>query len=202
MNLDLNRKLPSDFYLDDVVTVAKALLGKIFVKKAGDNFLAGRIVELEAYNGSKDAASHSFNGITKRNEVMFNAGGCLYVYFTYGMHFCCNVVAGAKGLGVAVLLRGIEPINGIETMGINRFGKKNIDKKELMNLTNGPGKICSAYLIDKKDNGTDLTGNKIFILDAPKIKESEIIITGRIGIKKAVENPWRFYIESKYVSKR
>ena len=94
MKLNLNSKLPSAFYQDNVNAVAVNLLGKIFVKKEGNKILAGRIVETEAYDGVDDEASHSFNGMTNRNRVMFLAGGHLYVYFTYGVHFCCNVVTG------------------------------------------------------------------------------------------------------------
>lgn len=188
-------KLPQKFYTRDVHTVALELLGKIFVRHINKKILVGRIVEVEAYDGSIDEAAHTFRGKTKRNEVMFRAGGLLYVYFTYGMHFCCNVVAGKENEGKAILIRGIEPIEGVEEMTQNRFGKKEMTKRELINLTNGPAKICEAFQIERSENGTDLTGDKIFICDAPKLSRNQIETSTRIGIKKSVDLPWRYYIK-------
>jgi len=196
-------KLPKKFYTRPVLTVAKELLGKIFVKKDKNLLLAGRIVEVEAYDGSVDEAAHTYIGKTKRNEVMFNEGGYLYVYFTYGNHFCCNVVTGKKDEGSAVLIRAVEPLSGIKTMKVNRFGKNSLTEKEKINLTSGPGKICKAFNITREHYGIDLTGNKIYILNRPKIKEDLIAVSGRIGIKKSVELLWRFYIkDNPYVSRR
>jgi DNA-3-methyladenine glycosylase len=121
------RKLPRDFYTRDVLRVARELPGKVFVKKRVDTILAGKIVEVEAYSGAADEAAHSFGGVTARNQVMFREGGILYVYFTYGMHYCCNVVTGREGEGNAVLLRAMEPLEGIETMMRNRFGESKKD---------------------------------------------------------------------------
>ncbi len=197
------KKLTPKFYIRDVHTVAKELLGKIFVRKIGDKILAGKIVEVEAYDGKIDQAAHSYNGKTKRNEVMFNGGGYLYVYFTYGMHFCCNAVTGKPGDRTAILLRGLEPVEGIELMAENRFGKKNISEKEKINLANGPGKICAALKIKREDNGTPLFGDDIFILNAHTIPEEQIKTSTRIGIKKSVDLPWRYYIkDNPYVSKK
>lgn len=198
-----HKKLTKKFYTRDVHSVAKELLGKIFVRKIGDKILAGKIVEVEAYDGKIDEAAHSFNGKTKRNEVMFNGGGNLYVYFTYGMHFCCNTVTGEPGERTAILLRGLEPVEGIELMAENRYGKKNISVKEKINLTNGPGKICAALKIKREDNGTPLDGDDIFILNAPIIPKEQIKTSTRIGIKKSVDLPWRYYIkDNSYVSKK
>ncbi|OGU55195.1 MAG: 3-methyladenine DNA glycosylase [Ignavibacteria bacterium RBG_13_36_8] len=197
------KKLPKNFYIRDVLTVAKELIGKVLVYQNGNKKLSGKIVEVEAYRGSVDQASHSFNGKTKRNEVMFEEGGLLYIYFTYGVHFCCNVVTGKCGQGDAVLLRAVEPVSGIEEMAINRFNKKKIDEKELINLANGPGKICRAFNFNRSHNGTDLTGNQIYILDKEKIKNHSIVASTRIGIKKSVDLPWRFYIkDNPFVSKK
>ena len=102
--------LTRNFYLRPVITVAKDLLGKVLIKKEGKKILAARIVEVEAYDGSIDEAAHTFKGKTVRNEVMFNEGGYLYVYFTYGVHFCCNVVTGKQNHGTAVLIRAVEPL--------------------------------------------------------------------------------------------
>ena len=196
------KKLPRKFYTRDVHIVAKELLGKFLIRKIGRKHLIGKIVEVEAYDGSVDEAAHTYGGKTKRNEVMFNEGGFLYVYFTYGMHFCSNVVAGKLNEGKAVLLRAVEPVNGIELMAINRFGKKDISAVELKNLTNGPAKICRAFSIARSKNGTDLTGKEIFILDSPKLSRNKIAASTRIGIKKSVDLPWRYYIKNNFFLSR
>ena len=190
------KKLPRKFYTRDVHTVAKELLGKFLVRKTGRKYLTGRIVEVEAYDGSIDKAAHTYGGKTKRNEVMFKEGGFLYVYFTYGMHFCSNVVAGKLNEGKAILLRAVEPVNCSDKMAVNRFGRKNISAVELKNLTNGPAKICRAFGIARNENGADLTGNEIFILDSPKLSGNKIAASTRIGIKKSVDLPWRYYIKN------
>ncbi|KAF0142743.1 MAG: DNA-3-methyladenine glycosylase [Stygiobacter sp.] len=196
-------KLPIEFYNREVKSVAKSLLGKIFLRKIGNLVLSGRIVEVEAYNGKGDEASHSFNGITKRNEIMFGKAGHLYVYFTYGMHFCANVVTGNEGFGAAVLIRAIEPIDGISTLTKNRFFKENISHKELINLCNGPAKICQAFGITREQNGINLSGDEIYFLDAPEIPTSKIVSTPRIGIKKSIDLLWRYYIkDNPFVSKK
>lgn len=196
-------KLNPAFYQRNVLVVAKEILGKVFVKKEDNKILSGKIVEVEAYEGKTDQASHSFNGKTKRNEVMFEPGGLLYVYFTYGVHFCANIVTGKKDEGNAVLLRGIEPLTGIEIMAERRFGKTGLSDGEIVNLTNGPGKICQAFAIDREENGESLTNGKIYILNRPLISKSKIVETTRIGIKKSAELPWRFYIkDNKCVSRK
>jgi len=201
--LILSPKLKKEFYTRPVVTVAKELLGKIFVKKTGAAVLAGIIVEVEAYDGSVDEAAHTFRGKTKRNEIMFDRGGFLYVYFTYGAHFCSNVVTGNEGEGNAVLIRALEPLQGIDEMIKNRFGRDLKNEKEKLNLTSGPGKVCSAMSITKEHYGTDLTGDEIFILNRPALSKKDIISAGRIGITKSTELPWRFYIrDNPYVSKK
>lgn len=200
---DISGKLKSQFFLAPVLSVAKNLLGKTFVRVTDDQILSGKIVEVEAYDGSIDEASHSFSGKTKRNEVMFGEGGLLYVYFTYGMHFCCNVVTGNAGDGCAVLIRGIEPIIGIDKMAFNRYDRETINGKERINLTNGPAKITQAFSIKREDNGKNLTGNEIYILNAGPIPPKKISISKRIGIKKSVDLPWRFYInDNPFVSKK
>jgi DNA-3-methyladenine glycosylase len=196
-------KLPRKFYLQSVLTVAKKLLGKILVKNMDGKLYTGKIVEVEAYDGLIDEASHAFIGKTKRNEVMFNEGGLLYVYFTYGMYFCFNVVTGKKNEGKAVLIRALEPLEGITQMALNRFGKDFLSKKELLNLTSGPGKICKAFDISRKENGIDLLGNEIYILNVKNIPDKNIVVSKRIGIKKSSELPWRFYIgNNPFVSKK
>jgi len=188
----LYKKLPRSFYLRPTLIVAKDLLGKYFVRKLGKQTLVGKIVEVEAYLGEKDPASHTYRGKTKRNEVMFKKGGHLYVYFTYGMHFCANVVTEQEGIGHAVLLRAIEPIKGIDLMRKNRGLAT--DKPE-KNLTNGPAKLCEAYGIAREENGTDLLGDKIFITTGESITKGSIAASQRIGIRKAIDKKWRFYIK-------
>ena len=203
MTLNKPIKLKREFYTRNLLFVARELLGKILVKKSGSNILSGKIVEVEAYHGDYDQASHAFRGKTKRNEVMFNEGGCLYVYFTYGAHFCANIVVGKKGKGIAVLIRAIEPVEGIDVMIKNRFGREIIQDKEKYSLTNGPGKLCQALGINRTHNGTDLTGNEIFILDQPKLKGKEIGVGKRIGITRSVDLQWRFFIkDNSFVSRK
>lgn len=194
--------LPRKFYIRPVLTVARDLLGKMLIKKDGNQVLAARIVEVEAYNGNNDEASHSFNGKTKRNEVMFNEGGYFYVYFTYGAHFCCNVVTGKKDNGAAVLIRAVEPLLGIDKMIENRFGRELKSEKEIYNLTSGPGKVCKAFGFNKDHSGLDLTSGTVFIVDQPKIKKDRIGVSNRIGIAKSVNLPWRFFeIGNPYLSR-
>lgn len=201
--IKLNKKLKREFYTRDVLAVAKELLGTILVKKEDEKILAGKIVEVEAYEGTTDEAAHTYGGKTKRNEVMFGEGGYLYVYFTYGNHFCVNVVSGVEGKGSGVLIRGIEPVEGIETMALNRFGKTELTQKEIYNLTSGPGKICKAFNIHKQHYGINLLSDYIFIVEGEKIKYDDIVVTKRVGITRSVDLPWRFYLKNnRYVSRK
>jgi DNA-3-methyladenine glycosylase len=190
-------KLKRTFYTRDTVTVAKELLGKYIFKKSGKGFLCGRIVETEAYLGDEDPACHAFRKITKRNEPMFEEGGIAYVYFIYGNYYCFNVVTEKQGIGSAVLIRGVEPISGIQAMRKYR----GVIHKDC-DLTNGPSKFCLAFNIDKKDNRVDLTEERIFI-SKPKKKESIIIsVAKRIGIREGAELPYRYFIkDNPYVTK-
>ena len=193
------KKLPRSFYTRSALRVAKDLLGKILVRKIGRATFAGRIVEVEAYGGSTDPASHAYRGKTKRNEVMFGQGGHLYVYFTYGMHFCANVVTGNNDEGEAVLIRAIEPLTGIARMKKNR-GLAEV--RHLYRLTNGPAKLCEALGIKREDNGTDLRGNKIFLIEG-EVSRSAIGTSSRIGITRAKEKKWRFFLKGNgWVSRR
>jgi DNA-3-methyladenine glycosylase len=197
--LDHPAKLKREFYTRPLITVAKELLGKILVlspTQLSKKFLAGKIVEVEAYDGAIDKAAHTFIGKTKRNEIMFRQGGYFYVYFTYGVHFCSNVVTGQEGQGTAVLIRALEPVFGIEEMSRNRFGRDLKNEKEKLNLTNGPGKICQAFKINRDLYGADLTGDEIFIIDQPVVNNKNIIVSKRIGISKSIDLPWRFYIKN------
>ncbi len=187
-----------EFYNRDTIKVAKDILGKVIVRKTKQGNMAGRIVEVEAYKfGEHDKASHASKGCTLSNQVMFGENGFAYVYFTYGMYFMLNVVAKKKtDHAGAVLIRGVEPIDGIKYMIKNRKGKDDI------NLTNGPGKLSQALQINKKLNNYDLTKKgKLFIVDSEKRTE-KVLSSGRIGISMDVEKEWRFYLDGNtYVSK-
>jgi DNA-3-methyladenine glycosylase len=204
MTTDLSTsKLKKNFYRRELLVVARELLGKVLVKSSGKEILAGKIIEVEAYHGDTDEAAHSYGGITKRNEIMFEAGGYLYVYFTYGAYHCCNVVTGKKGQGTAVLIRAVEPVIGLDRMIKNRFGRKLKNDKEIFDLTSGPGKVCQAFKFDRTHSGTDLTGKDIFIFDGEKIKSKNIGVSKRIGITRSVDLPWRYFIkDNPYLSRK
>ena len=195
MNTLQFHKLPETFFQKAVLKIAPKLLGKYFVKKEGQKLLIGKIIEVEAYVDKIDEASHSFNGVTNRNKLMFASGGKLYVYFIYGNHYCCNVVCDKEGVGSAVLIRALEPLKGIEIMVERRFRKSEVTAKEFLNLTNGPGKICRAFNIAKDENGMDLCGEEIFLAEGEKVPKRNILQSPRIGIKKSKELPWRFYLK-------
>lgn len=173
---------------------APRLLGCILERRLDGQVLRAKIVETEAYDQT-DVASHSYNGQTPRTEVMFGPAGHLYVYFTYGMHYCCNIVVGEDGYGAAVLIRAVEPLAGIETME-QRRGKTGIE------VTNGPAKLCQALGIGKTMNGHDLRSNELQLITQPSLAPSAITQTTRIGISRGKDVPWRFYITgNSFISK-
>ena len=181
--------LPRSFYARDTVTVAKALLGKKLVRKVGNQRISGIITETEAYCHRDDPASHAFNRKTERNKAMFEEVGCAYVYFTYGMYFCFNVVARKpKAQAGAVLIRAIHPEKGIDIM------KKNRGKEIEKNLTDGPAKLTQALAITKKQYGVDLTCNSELFISEGLQRRKKIIANQRIGIKTALDNLWNFKI--------
>jgi len=192
----MNHQLDRTFYQKDIFNLAVDLLGCRFVRNFGKNvLLSGRIVETEVYTQKKDPSSHSFKGRTKRNEVMFGEPGHLYVYFTYGMHFCCNVVCGPAGQGDAILIRALEPLEGIDEMMRRRFGQVSNNKTQYLNLTNGPAKLCQAFGIGRSENGLDLCGEKIWIESEIAYKPDRIGRSSRVGIKQGKELPRRYYIK-------
>ena len=180
--------LPREFYQRDTVIVAKKLLGKKLVRKIGNKEISGIITETEAYRHEDDPASHAFRKITDRNKVMFGNVGISYVYFTYGMHYCFNIVAKKSKVSAgAVLIRAIEPDKGIKKMQENRVSK------DIKNLTNGPAKITQALNITKEQYGIDLTKkSEIYITEGIKVKK--IAEAQRIGIKNGKEFLWNFKI--------
>ena len=178
------------------IRAAKELIGKILVRKKGSRLYSGIIVETEAYLGSRDAASHSFKVPTKRNEVMFGEAGNAYVYFTYGNHYCINAVTGRVGTAHAVLIRAVEPLEGIKYMQMNR------KTDNVYNLCSGPGKLCEAMEINSKLNGVSLQGNEVFIAEPVDLKKRKVKSTIRIGISKNTEKLYRFIDpESPFVSR-
>jgi DNA-3-methyladenine glycosylase len=196
-------KLSREFYLrEDTVRVSRELLGKLLVVPAEDGTrISGKIVETEAYLGPEDRAAHSFGDRrTQRNEVMYGCGGFSYVYFVYGMYFQFNVVTGPADHPHAILIRAVEPVEGIEIMRNRRGEMKD------RNLTSGPGKLTIAMAIDRGLNGEDLRDDKIWIEEFEKITSKQIAAGPRIGIDYAgefVEKPWRFWVkDSTFVSRK
>lgn len=180
------RRLPRSFYRRDPLVVAPELLGKVLVHGAR----AGRIVEVEAYRGTDDPASHAYRGPTPRTEVMFGPPGHLYVYFSYGMHWCANAVTSQPGDAGAVLLRALEPLRGIEAMQAARpAARRRVD------LANGPAKLCQALGIDGSSDGTDLVaGAGVRILD-DGVAPPAVPVTGpRVGISVGLDRSWRFSV--------
>ena len=188
--------LPREFYRRDPREVAPDLLNKVLVAADGR---AARIVEAEAYCGPLDAAAHTYRGRTPRNAVMFGEPGLLYVYFTYGMHYCCNAVCGDEGEGVAVLLRAAEPIAGLDLIRAARPAAKR-DR----DLCSGPARLCQAFGIDRKQDGADLVtaDHGLTIVDDGTPPPKDPAVGPRIGIRHAAEEPWRWYVRGNpHVSK-
>lgn len=183
-------KIPRSFYLRSTLEVAKDLLGQLIVRIYRGERLVGRIVEVEAYRGSIDPASHAYRGRTKRNDVMFWEGGHLYVYFTYGMHFCANIVTREEGIAEAVLIRGVEPLAGLKVM--QKLRGKDIP---VSNLTNGPAKFCEAFGIKRKENGLSLLGNEIYLVRGKRVPRATIGVSTRIGIRTGIDRKWRFFVK-------
>ncbi len=196
----LGTRLPRAFYTTTALSLAQHLIGKLLVRVLDDGTrLSGMIVETEAYLGVKDRAAHTFGGRrTERNEAMYAIGGTAYVYFTYGMHYCMNVVADRADNPVAVLLRGLEPREGIEEM--RRLRSVRPRKKALrdIDLCSGPARLCEALAIDRTLNHADLTGGPaMFIEDGPRYTPRHLVRTTRIGIAGAgdwKDKPLRWYL--------
>lgn len=178
------------FYLQDGLTLARKLIGKYLVRKLNGYELKGKIVETEAYMGINDQGSHTYGGKrTERTKILYAEGGLVYVYSIYGIYYCLNIVANQESTPQAVFIRALEPINGISTM------KKNRDKTNIKNLTNGPSKLCQALKIDKALYGYDLKKGGNLYLENGKVVEN-ISSSPRINIDYAQEDkdrPWRFY---------
>lgn len=199
------KTLGNNFFKRDTVEVAKNLLGKKIIRNISGNFFCAKIVETEAYLGLEDRACHSYGGkITKRNEILYEEAGTIYVYLIYGMYNLLNIVTKNENDPEAVLIRAVEPIENIDAMAVNRFGKiyKDLSSYQKKNLTNGPGKLTMAMEIDRSLNGKILSQDYLYIEEGEDVRN--IIETKRIGIDYAGEDanlPLRFYIEDNpYVS--
>jgi len=189
------------FFERDTLSVARALLGQRLVRHLDGQRISGRIVEVEAYVGENDSACHASHGRTARNATMFGPGGHAYVYFIYGMHHCFNVVTEGENMPAAVLVRALEPVEGINLMRAYRGGREGIE------LTNGPAKLCYALAIDRSLDGTDLVlGDELWIERDAIIDSGRMGNGPRVGIRGdpiALTVPWRFWVKgSQHVSKR
>jgi len=196
-------KLPREFYLrPDVLKVSRDLLGKLLVVRGPEGErVSGKIVEVEAYRGPEDRASHAFGGRrTKRTETMYRAGGVAYVYFVYGMYYQFNVVSGVEDTPHAILVRALEPVEGVELMRARRHSHPD------HNLTNGPGKLCIAMGIDRALNGADLLGDRVWLEEFETISPRRVASGPRIGIDYAqewIDKPWRFWSrDNRFVSRK
>ncbi len=198
--------LDREFYNRDSLLVAQALLGKVLVHEIGGQRISAKIVETEAYMGVEDKAAHSYGGKkTPRVEVMYGGPGYAYVFLIYGMYNCFNVVTREEGTPQAVLVRAVEPLEGVDVMAQSRFQLtcRQLSKSQTKGLTNGPGKLCKALAIDKRLNGEDLCGSRLYIEEGGP-ENFTIVSAKRIGIDYAEEAKdfyWRFYIkDNQYVS--
>ena len=192
----MGKKLKRRFFEKPTLKVAKELLGKYLVVKKRGKLASGKIVETEAYIGKKDPASHAYRGVTPRTKLMYGKPGYAYIYLTYGMYYCLNFITEKEGFPAAILVRAVEPKEGLDLMIKRRKIKK------IENLTNGPGRLCKAFGLDKSLNGADICSDVIWIEDRGENPE-KITSASRIGIKVGKDKKWRFYIEeNRFVSKK
>ncbi len=199
----MSPRLKRSFFTDSAVKAAREMLGKYIIHLDNGLKLSGRIVETESYMGPEDKASHSYNWRkTRRNKVEYLIGGHIYIYIVYGMYWQLNITTGKEGMPQCVLIRAVEPVEGIEEM------MKRRKTSLLLNLTSGPGKLCQAFGFDKSHYGLDITrSSQVWLEDRrEKIPRNEIVRTERVGIDYAEEwahKLWRFYLKSSpFVSKR
>ena len=184
--------LPASFFDREADVVARALLGTTLRHETAEGVVSGRIVETEAYLGPLDPASHSAVGRTARTWHMFGPPGTAYVYFIYGMHWCLNAVTREDGYGAAVLIRAIEPIDGLPLMRARR-SKARSDRV----LADGPGKLSAALQVDRRCDGWSLTGGSpLGIVQGESVSDAQVVVTPRIGISKAVDWPLRFVLRT------
>lgn len=193
----MNKKLLNTLFQKSTLQVARGLIGCRLLSRINGKECSGMIVETEAYDGEIDQACHCFSKRTPRNSIMFEAAGYCYVYFIYGMHYCVNVVTGKKGRGAAVLIRALEPLSGLDLMAQRRGHSK------IRELCNGPAKLCEALAIDKKVLGEHFLSSKLIrIVPYLSFPERQIIHAKRIGISRAQDLEWRFFLKDNlFISK-
>lgn len=186
------KRLPQAFFERPVTEVAQNLLGQYFCRQTEHGLIVAKIIETEAYHQEKDPACHAYRGKTKRNAVMFTEAGNLYVYFTYGMHYCMNIVCEKPGIAAAVLLRAMEPISGIEI--IRKLRDPTVKPRDYMR---GPARLCQALAITLEHNGISLVekNSPVYVIRGEKISKDKIAKTPRIGISQGKELLWRYYIK-------
>ena len=195
------RKLTKSFFEQPTLKVAENLLDKFLVVQREGKRVAGKIVETEAYIGEDDLACHASKGRTNRSEILYRKAGTVYVYLVYGMYYCLNIVTERENFPSAVLIRAIEPIEGIDLM------KKRRNTNISRNLASGPGKLCMAFGINKKLNGENVFGKDIWIEDRGEDESPKNIISApRVGVdyaKHCKNLPWRFYIkDNQFISRK
>lgn len=201
--------LENDFFKRDTVEVAKSLIGKKIIRNISGNFFCAKIVETEAYLGLEDRACHSYGGrITDRNKTLYLPGGHIYVYLIYGIYDLLNIVTRDEDHPEAVLIRGVEPLENLDGISKNRFGKayEDLSTYQRKNLSNGPGKLSMALGINRSLNGKVLSKDYLYIGEGEEVPEKDLVITKRIGIDYAGEDanlPLRFCLrDNPYVSKK
>lgn len=188
--------LPAAFYDRPTEDVARELLGAVLEHRTGEGVVRGRIVETEAYLGPHDPACHAAAGLTARTRTLHGPPGTAYVYFIYGMHWCFNAVTREEGYGSAVLIRAVEPLTGQALMRRRRGVVRDTD------LTSGPARLCDAFGITREQDGLSLERRPLRIVQGEPVPDEQVVITPRIGIRKAAEWPLRFYMKgNRFVSR-
>jgi len=188
-------RLARPFYSQPTLTVAESLLGRTLFRETDEGLVAGRLVEVEAYCGTEDPASHAYRRVTPRNAIMFGPAGYLYVYFTYGMHHCANIVTFEEGVAGAVLLRAVEPLEGLDLMTVRR----GVSDPRL--LARGPARLCQAYGLTRQNNGVDLVTGDLWVGEERTLR-GPVKTSMRIGVEPDPGKPWRFFEEGPYTSGR
>ena len=190
------KPLPREFYEQDTLELARHLLGKVLVHISSEGLTAGMIVETEAY-GQRDPACHASRGMTQRNAAMFGPAGMAYVYLVYGIYYCFNVVSGEEGAGEAVLVRALEPLEGLDLLH-----KRRQKARKRTDLMSGPGKLCVAMAINKGHNNRSLIEKPLFVAEGETVDRTAVACAPRIGISQATDKEWRYYLkENPYVSR-
>jgi DNA-3-methyladenine glycosylase len=185
---DFGRPLGREFYARGVRVLARDVLGRLLIHDSAEGPVAGRIVEVEAYGGDDDPASHAYRGPTPRNRVMFGPPGHAYIYFIYGMHHCLNLVARRDGVAAAVLIRAIEPCCGEEIMRARRGSANG------RGLASGPGSVARALGLTRDQDGVDLVRGPLWISDQPPVRGRRVVVSPRIGIRVGQERLWRYFL--------